>query len=781
MDQIKQLVRRVDPGFLLIFVIGLIAVWPFISRASLPVETDAELHVFRLHELGLLIRGGEIFPRWAPNFYHGYGYPIFNYYAPLSYYVGLLFELLPWFDAVAAVKAVFVIGLLAGGLGMYGFVRDNWGRTAGYVAATVFLYAPYVQYIDPHARGVLAESLSLGVFPLALWALDRLRKGGGALVWVSAVALTAAVILSHNLMALLFFGMLTGWAMWQLIISKWRPSSLYPRGRLLLLFVALGMGLGAAAFFWLPVYLEREAVNLTTLIGQGDNYDFHTHFLTLREMLAFSKWLDWGATEPLFRFNLGVAQWVLGGLGVLMLLARRVKAAAHLVYFALALLLLVLMMLPVSTPIWEVLPFLPFFQFPWRLLGPAAVMLAVLAGAGVSGLLDMRLRGQTMPGWVTAVFVIIPILLSFPMSQPAPWGDFGEVNTLRMSLIENTGRWLGTTSTSDYIPATVDVLPARKGSVVAPVADGKPMDRVNYANLPEGAIIETEVVRPLLTRYILDTPRDTRLRLFLFDFPGWTARIDGEMVETELGRPEGFLVIPVPAGKHLIEVEFGRSPARTMAGWITAVSLFLTLIIAVLLRKGRWQLVDNSLLPPRFPSPFLRVDWIVLGSVLVVTAVFIFILEPTSVLHNNSTGFIAEPAQTDVFADFGEQIGLIGYSVPRQMAVPGDIIPVELYWKAQNEMDINFQAFLHLLQPDGVLVTQSHKLNPGDFPTKRWLLDKYVRDVHYLGLPVDLPPGEYIVSTGLWVQSEGWRLPLLANGTQVGDSFELFRLIVEEP
>ena len=31
---------------------------------------------------------------------------------------------------------------------------------AGYVAAAVFIYAPYVQYIDPHARGVLPESFS---------------------------------------------------------------------------------------------------------------------------------------------------------------------------------------------------------------------------------------------------------------------------------------------------------------------------------------------------------------------------------------------------------------------------------------------------------------------------------------------------------------------------------------------------------------------------------------------------------------------------------------------
>ena len=59
----------------------------------------------------ILVRGGEFYPRWAPNFFHGYGYPIFNYYAPLTYYLALPVTLMPWFDAVDGVKFVFVMGL----------------------------------------------------------------------------------------------------------------------------------------------------------------------------------------------------------------------------------------------------------------------------------------------------------------------------------------------------------------------------------------------------------------------------------------------------------------------------------------------------------------------------------------------------------------------------------------------------------------------------------------------------------------------------------------------
>ena len=147
---INRLRRGFDPGYLVVLLICWLAVWPLISRASLPEGTDAELHIFRLHELSYLIRGGEFYPRWAPNFYHGYGYPIFNYYAPLTYYLALPLELLPSVDAVAATKVVLVAGMLAAGLGMYGYGRDSWGRRAGFVAAALYVYSPYLQYIDPH-------------------------------------------------------------------------------------------------------------------------------------------------------------------------------------------------------------------------------------------------------------------------------------------------------------------------------------------------------------------------------------------------------------------------------------------------------------------------------------------------------------------------------------------------------------------------------------------------------------------------------------------------------
>ncbi|HOU40334.1 MAG TPA: 6-pyruvoyl-tetrahydropterin synthase-related protein, partial [Promineifilum sp.] len=711
----------------------------------------------------------------APNFYHAYGYPIFNYYAPLTYYLALPLELLPQFDATAASKAVLVAGMLLAGLGIYGFARDNWGRRAGYVAAALYVYAPYLQYVDPHIRGALPEVFSFAVFPLALWALDRLRRRPTPGAWVAAAGLVAAVILSHNLMGLFFYGLLFAWVLWQMVVIERRPAA-----RLL---AVLLVGLGLAAFFWLPVILERDAVNLTTLIGANDNYDFHTHFVGLVELLGGSLQPDWGATQPAFRFNLGVAQWLAGLLGVVMLALGRVRHRPQVLFFALAAAAVILLMTPLATPIWEALPFLPYFQFPWRLLGGAAALLAVLGAAGVEAVAravtadanghgdESAVGPRRSSALVYSIAVALPMLFALSLSQPTPWAPFGEVNTARMSQLENSGRWLGTTSTADYVPATVEMLPPRRPQMVDPLAVGEQPDRVNREAMPDGAVVVAEYVRPLTTRYHVTAPKQFRLRLYQFDFPGWQVTIDGEPATTELAAPEGLIVVLVPQGEHVVTVHFGSTAARTLAWGITTAALLLA-------AAGAWRLRRRSAAPPAVEGFAARADWPIVVVAAAITLAVIA-LEPLGLFHVHSqNGALAIPATAHP-ANFGDQIALLGYHAGGPTAVPGETVELTLFWQAQRPLDIEYQVFVHVLGPDGQPVAQSDKINPGDFPTHRWPMGKYVPDTHRLTLPADLPPGSYPVVTGLWVQSEGWRLPVFdAGGAVVGDAETLFTLEV---
>jgi hypothetical protein len=164
--------------------------------------------------------------------------------------------------------------------------------------------------------------------------------------------------------------------------------------------------------------------------------------------------------------------------------------------------------------------------------------------------------------------------------------------------------------------------------------------------------------------------------------------------------------------------------------------------------------------------------WPTIGIVTILLGAFVLFIEPSAILRFDSEGIIAQPAQTDAYADFGGQIALIGYDFNPDIYNPGDQVDVTLYWKAMNSIDINYQVFVHLLDSEGQLVAQSDKLNPGDFPTRRWPSDKYVRDEHSLVIPYETPDGDYALSVGLWVADEGWRLPLLdTTSEQVSDNY----------
>ena len=229
--------------------------------------------------------------------------------------------------------------------------------------------------------------------------------------------------------------------------------------------------------------------------------------------------------------------------------------------------------------------------------------------------------------------------------------------------------------------------------------------------------------------------------------------MDGEPVATEVGRPEGFLVIPVPAGEHVVEVALRATPPQRAAWLVSALAALVAGAVALWLHRRR----------PAAQPAAAPVSDAPAGPVLaaVAAAALLYgLLAAGGWLHVESSGYQAIPAEHDLFASLNGEIALIGYDAPEE-AHAGQTVTVTLYWKAQRAAAENYQVFVHLLWPDGTIVTQSDKLNPGEFPTRRWPLDRYVRDQHRLMLPPDLPPDDYRLTAGLWLQAEGERLPVV--------------------
>ena len=219
----RDRVWRLDWGLCLALALGLVAAVPFFARPGLPRQTDAELHVYRAAELGHTLRSGAFYPRWAPDLYLGYGYPIFNYYAPLTYYLANLFDLLPGLDIVEGVKAVFILGLLLASVGSYLLGRELFGPLAGMLGAASFTFSPYIVFIDSHARGDLAEHFAICLIPLVFYAFSRLMSGaGGRGALLGSVLALAATVFSHALLGLVTGVLLLAYWTWLIVLGSGR-------------------------------------------------------------------------------------------------------------------------------------------------------------------------------------------------------------------------------------------------------------------------------------------------------------------------------------------------------------------------------------------------------------------------------------------------------------------------------------------------------------------------------------------------------------------------------
>ncbi len=273
---------------LAILILATAALRP-ILQPHLPCSDDIGFHLLRLTQLDVLVRQGVFFSRWAPDMAQGYGYPLFNFYAPLSYYAAEFISLLAG-NLNLGLRLTLALGMLAAGWMMYRLAREHVQPLAAVVAAVAYMYAPYHAY-DIFFRGNLAESFAWWLLPLALWCIGRLASRGGW-GWVAATAATyAAIILTHNVFALIFSPLLLAYGLWGLGTRDWgqsvsvlRPSSLVPRP-LSLLPLALLLGLLASAFFWFPALAERPFIYSDRLLVPPI-FVHWGNFLTLGELFT---------------------------------------------------------------------------------------------------------------------------------------------------------------------------------------------------------------------------------------------------------------------------------------------------------------------------------------------------------------------------------------------------------------------------------------------------------------------------------------------------------------
>ena len=203
---------------LVLFLIFLASSWQLLITPGMYRVHDPT-HVSRITEMTRSLQAGHFPVRWTPNFGWGYGMPLFEFYAPLPFYVGSFFYWLG-FNPIFSLKLLYLIANLLSLFGMYLLGRKLFGSLGGLVAAASFTLAPY-RAVNLFVRGALSEAWGIMAMPLILYSLaqiidtlatsqqkqQRTERIKWSMIngqWSMLVVSLCILVLSHNLSAFMF-------------------------------------------------------------------------------------------------------------------------------------------------------------------------------------------------------------------------------------------------------------------------------------------------------------------------------------------------------------------------------------------------------------------------------------------------------------------------------------------------------------------------------------------------------------------------------------------------
>jgi hypothetical protein len=368
---------------------------------------------FQLRSFGVdEIRSGRGFPLWNPFVYGGQPY-LAILPGPVLYPSSLLYLVLPLYRAIGW---TFVLHTFLSGLFGYAAARSiGLERVPSSVAGLAFMFAGFV--VSTLYGGHDGRMFAMVLIPLAFTMLER-GLASGRVQWFLGLGLVVALqiftphiqLMYYSALALsLYAAMRIGqrarvegtrtavrlvglWAVAFAVAGLVGAAQLLPTIQILDVAVRGGAGESGYAFAssWALPPQEVSALFLPDLIGSLGTY--------------------WGSNP--FKLHIEYLGAVPVGLAIVALTTIRGDRRAT--FLAITALVCVLFALGSATPVhrlaYYILPFVKQFRAPSMMLGPATLMVALLAGLGWQRVLEIR-REEAEAAWVWVLALAAPLLL----------------------------------------------------------------------------------------------------------------------------------------------------------------------------------------------------------------------------------------------------------------------------------------------------------------------------------------------------------------------------------
>lgn len=736
----------------------------------MPLTADGELHLYRIVALDHSLRVDDPFwPRYSSGLVYGYGAPLFNYFSPLAFYLPRQLHLLG-LSFQQAWLASMIVYTLAAAAGAYLLARAWFGETAGWIAAAAYAYSPYFLF-DSLARGTLSETAALALLPWVMWALYRVRFRGQRVDFALAILLFSLFIPLHNIVTLHAAPILGFYALLMI-------PALPDRARAFLRLALCGLiPLLMTAFFWWPALAESDAVKINDITQNLPYVNPLNHLRSIDETLRLPITADLTQMQAPIPITLGWPQIFLAlAAGFLMIRGRYRRQRSMVLFFVIALIMLLYMNLEASAWLWKRLPLVQYTQFAWRTLGPASLVLAILAAAGGAAIIE-KLRWGKMT--LTGIFLTILILYAIPWLYRSPIADPSAENIVDFQNMERETGLLAASSFSEYVPrwnqAPLDSEKLREHFASAEV--------IPRLTPPEGVMIESAEWRGTSAMLQLNVEEETDLIFDWLYMPGWTAALNGESTPVEPSSPEGLIRLQVPAGNHELSLSLEQTPIQRGA---TLLSLAAAAFFLLLIVYG-WRFLAPESLAVVESNPALAVDIrpvIVVGIALFALKGLVIDQIDTPLRRERFANGASAGVEKVLEANFNREIVLIGVDFPPNPVQPGENVVLNLYWRLFGaEIESDYSSILHLRDRAGNLVAEYGSFMPGDLATSNWFPGEYyLQERVNITIPEGTPPGNYALDVGLFLPETQQRLNLInAAGNPEDVKVIIGEIIVSRP
>lgn len=540
--------------FLLGLLLTVSVLWPLVWAPFFTHHDDVQ--TIRLYEMDRCIKDHQIPCRWVPDLGGLYGYPLFNYYAPLPYYFGELIYLLTN-NLIFSVKIMFSFSFIGSFVFMYLFARKFWGNLGGSMSALFYSFAPY-HALDFYVRGAMGEMWGLMFFPAILWALVKLEEkvNLGNLLLLSVFV--CGLIISHNLSALIFLPISIIWMIILYLKSRQQKFFWFSLNAFIL-------GMMLSAFYLLPVTFEKELTHVdTTTYGY---FSYTEHFKGFKKLFLERTW-GYGASvrevpggeRDGLSYQIGwihLLGWVLALYTGFKLWNKKRWLSIVIFVSSIFISYAVFMVNPRSKFIWELVESFKYIQFPWRFL-----MIVILFISFVAGSISLVLPKKWSNSLVVLLMGLV-VITNFFYFKPE---KFLQVTDKDLLSGANWDRLIKR-SILDYLPIYAKEPPAELATKRYEILTGDSQ----IQDFKEGSN---------WISFKTDTSSHTIIRLSQYYFPDWKVFVDGTPIIIDYNNNNlGLMTFILGKGTHKVEARLFDTPIRSFGNLLSASTAILMLLL----------------------------------------------------------------------------------------------------------------------------------------------------------------------------------------------------------